>query len=138
MRADLQSILNNPAQAISVGQLRDQRLMVMNWLALQVSAPLVTLTPANMVNKVIGLQGVTDANMIDLQIYGLANKLGLLSRGFASLAASAVAAIDGPNTGAGFISPTSGLQANISADDYDRSLWRYAALTGAGAIADPS
>jgi hypothetical protein len=137
MRADLQAVLNNPAQAISTGQLSDQKLLVFDWLALQAQVPLVTLTPANIVNKAIGMQGISDVNLLDLQIYGLANKLGVLSLGFPSLLASAYAAIDGANTGAGFVSPASGLQVNIGSPDY-RAVWKYIQLSEAFAVQDSS
>ncbi len=128
MRADLQTLLNAPP--LSSGHERDNKNLVLAYLLMKVYVPNVALNVPSVKGKVVGLQGVNPANLLDLMIQGLAVNQGL-SASWPTLVATAKAAINGPGI------TSAGLSINMDEDDFV-TLQNYAMLTIAKVLNDAS
>lgn len=131
MRADLQALVNAPP--IATGHERQNKMMVLAWLYMMKFAPNINFNIPTLVNKVAGMQGVTDVNMLDLQIGGLATLLGYGNYTWAQLKPVAAAAINGQGVNTGTVPA----QAAITSPDY-QTLINYALLTNAKILNDAS
>lgn len=131
MRSDLQALLNAPP--VSNGHELRNKNMVLAWLLMKQYVPNVALNMPNVNSKVVGLQGVTPTNILDLSIGGLASAQGLSGNTWQQLKDAATAAINGQGT----VSPTTGLQVNMGGQDFV-TLQYYALLTIAKVLNDAS
>lgn len=138
MRADLQSRLNalvgSSTYPVSTGQLDEDKQCVLAWLYMQLWAPNINFNLPTIQSKISGLQGLTQVNLTDLQIEGLATFFGYGNYTWPALLAVARAAINGQGiqqTGVAVQTAVVGTQ------DYD-TLQNYALLTATKILNDAS
>lgn len=129
MRSDLQALVNAPP--VSNGQELQDKMMVLAWLYLIKFCPNIQFNLPNIVSKVTALQGLTNDNLLDLQLQGLATKLGYGTTAWSVLVSTARAAINGQ----GIQQTGVPIQTAITSGDY-QTLINWALLTNAGMLND--
>lgn len=138
MRQDLQAQLLGPVGTsnypVSAGHQLENKLLVKAWLYMMKFAPNINFNIPTIQGKIAGLQGLTDTNMMDLEIQGLATQLGYGNYTWAQLKPVAAAAINGQGI------QQTGVQSQtavVGTQDF-LTLINYALLTNAKILNDAS